>query len=42
MFDFQTYGGNVALIEERIERPLLVALVAIVVAWSTAFLIALG
>ena len=42
MFDFQTYRSDTALFDERNERPLLNALVAIVVAWSSAFLIAVA
>ena len=42
MFDFQTYSSDAARIEERNEGPLLIALVAIVVAWSSAFFIAIA
>ncbi len=39
---FDPHGRDATLVEERNERPLLVALFAIVVAWSAAILIAIA
>jgi hypothetical protein len=44
MTDIRTYSGwwNTGLIDERNERPLLIALVATVAAWFTVFVVSLA
>ena len=44
MTDMRTYDSwwNPGLIDERNERPLLIALVATVVAWFTLFVVSLA
>ena len=44
MTDMLAYGGwwNSGLIDERNERPLLIALVATVVAWFALFVVSLA
>ena len=44
MINSRTYEGwwDLSLIDERNERPLRVAFVAVIAIWATAFLLALG